>query len=292
MLNDITLTILTTVITEHPIIPAMDPAFMLILLLTGLAAGILGSLFGIGGGMIIVPVLTVVCGLTAIEAAATSLVGIIATSVGGTVFYLDKGITNIRLGLLLEISTVIGAMIGALISAMLEEWVVLSVFTLVILFSAIRMIMNLNAKTETSEDGEFEYTDPKDGSIVRYDVKNKTLGFSLCSIAGVISSLTGVGGGLIKVPVMNMLMNVPMKAATATSSYMIGITAFSGAIIYFMNGQVTLDTAGFVAIGSFAGAVIGSRLSRLFDATSLKKYFSVLLLVISVVMIVRIGGMI
>lgn len=269
----------------------MDPVLILILLLTGLAAGVLGALFGIGGGMIIVPVLTVVCGFGAVESAAASLVGIIATSVGGTVFYLDKGMTNIRLGLFLEISTVIGAIIGAFISALLEEWVVLAVFTTVILFSAIRMILNKKGDVETSEDGEFKFTDPKDGTTIRYDVKNKGVGFSLCSIAGVISSLTGVGGGLIKVPVMNILMNVPMKAATATSSYMIGITAFSGAIIYFINGQVDMAVAACIALGSFAGAMAGSRLSRLFDATALKRYFSILLFVIAVVMIVRIGGM-
>ena len=269
----------------------MDPVLILILILTGLAAGVLGALFGIGGGMIIVPVLTVVCGFGAVESAAASLVGIIATSVGGTVFYLDKGMTNIRLGLFLEISTVIGAIIGAFISALLEEWVVLAVFTTVILFSAIRMILNKKGDVETSEDGEFEFTDPKDGTTIRYDVKNKGVGFSLCSIAGVISSLTGVGGGLIKVPVMNMLMNVPMKAATATSSYMIGITAFSGAIIYFINGHVDMAVAACIALGSFAGAMVGSRLSRLFDATALKRYFSILLFVIAVVMIVRIGGM-
>ncbi len=269
----------------------MDPTFLLILLIAGLAAGLLGSLFGIGGGMIIVPMLTVVCGLGAVEAAAASLVGIIATSVGGTVFYLEKGVTNIRLGLFLEISTVIGAMVGAFVSTMMEEWAVLAVFTAVLIFSAVRMVLNRNAVTETSEDGEFEMTDPKDGTVVRYDIRNRTLGFSLCSLAGVISSLTGVGGGLVKVPIMNMLMNVPMKAATATSSYMIGITAFSGAIIYFVNGHVDLEVASLVAIGCFVGAMVGSRLSRYIDGASLKRYFSILLFVISIVMIIRIGGM-
>ncbi len=269
----------------------MDPTFLLILLLAGLAAGILGSLFGIGGGMIIVPILTVGCGLNAVEAAAASLVGIIATSVGGTVFYLDKGLTNIRIGLFLEISTVIGAIIGAFISTIMEEWAILAVFTAVIVFSAIRMILNRNSETEMSEEGEFEYTDPKTGKVSRYDVKHRPLGFCLCSIAGIISSLTGVGGGLVKVPIMNMLMNVPMKAATATSSYMIGITAFSGAVIYFINGHVDLEVAAMVAVGCFIGAVVGSRVSKYIDGASLKRYFSILLLIIAIVMIIRIGGM-
>ena len=270
----------------------MEPLLLLSIAAIGLAAGMLGSVFGIGGGMIIIPCLTALYGMTATEAAAVSLVGIVATSVGGTVFYLENRVTNIRLGLYLEISTVIGAAIGVAVAGYLEEWAIMSVFTAVILFSAVKMIINPKTKVEGTDDGEFVYHDVKDGSDVRYDVEHKGSGLLVCTLAGVISSLTGVGGGLVKVPVMNMYMKVPMKAAAATSSYMIGITAFSGAIIYFLNGQVIMDIAAFTAIGTFLGAVIGSRISKRFDGSALKRYFSVLLFAVAIVMILQIGGVI
>ncbi len=268
----------------------MDLTFLLIMLLIGLGAGILGSLFGIGGGLFIVPALTLIGGLSAKEAAAISLVSIIATSVGSTVYYLDNRVSNIRLGLLLEISTVIGAVIGATLSGYMEDWLVMTIFIIVIIVSATRMLLNRKKDIEDDENGEFTYHDIKTGKETRYSLKNKPLGFVTCSAAGIISSLSGVGGGLIKVPVMNMMMGVPMKAATATSSYMIGITAFSGAIIYFLNGQVLLDVAAFTTIGTFIGAVIGSRISKVFDGSSMKRYFSVLLFVIAGIMILRVGG--
>ena len=268
----------------------MEILLLFAILAIGLGAGLLGSLFGIGGGLFIVPALTLLFGLSPTEAAAASLVGIVATSVGGTVYYLDKGVTNIRLGLLLEISTVIGAVIGAAVSGYLEEWLIMSIFTAVIVISGIRMILNRSADVPGKDDGEFVMHDIRTGEDVRYDIENVPGGFALCSVAGVISSLTGVGGGVIKVPIMNMMMGVPIKAATATSSYMIGITAFSGALIYFLNGQVLLDVAAFVAVGTFIGAVAGSRISRVFDGSSMKKYFSLIVFVIAALMILRIGG--
>lgn len=270
----------------------MEPLILLSIIIVALAAGLLGSLFGIGGGILIIPLMTAVYGLTATEAAAVSLIGIVATSVGGTVFYLDHKVTNIRLGLFLEISTVIGAIIGAMAAGLMKEWMIMAIFTAVIIISAVKMILNLKTDTVTSETGEFEYCDLNTGETIRYDVTHKGSGFALCSIAGIISSLTGIGGGLIKVPVMNMHMNVPMKVATATSSYMIGITAFSGAIVYFLNGIVMLDVAAMVAVGTFIGAMTGSRLSKKFDTSSLKKYFSILMFVVAIVMILQIGGVI
>ena len=268
----------------------MEMTFLIIMLLIGIGAGILGALFGIGGGLFIVPALTLIAGLSTKEAAAVSLVSIVATSVGGTVFYLDNRVANIRLGLLLEISTVIGAIVGAVISVYLDDWFVTLIFVIVIIISAVRMILNMKTDIPDNPDGEFVYHDTKTGADTGYDLKNVPTGFATCSAAGVISSLTGVGGGLIKVPVMNMLIGVPMKVATATSSYMIGITAFSGAIIYFLGGQVILDVAAFTAIGTFVGALIGSRLSKRFDGSSMKRYFSILLFIVAFMMILRLGG--
>lgn len=270
----------------------MEPILLFTVLLLGIGSGILGALFGIGGGLIIVPAMILLYGMNATDAAAISLVGIVAASVGGTVFYLDHKVTNIRLGLFLEISTVIGAILGVIVSGILQEWVILIIFTVIIFLSAVRMFTELKTEIPETEDGEFSYMDLKEGKEKRYDLKRKWPGFALCTGAGVISSLTGVGGGVIKVPIMNSLMGVPIKAATATSSYMIGITAFSGAIMYFLKGNIVYDVAGFLAVGTFIGAAIGSLLSKKIDASSMKKYFSILIFIITVFMIIKIGGMV
>ena len=268
----------------------MEPILLLSLIIIGLLAGVLGALFGIGGGIIIIPMLTIFYGMSAADAAAVSLIGIVATSVGGTLYYMENKVTNIRLGLLLEISTVIGSMIGVFLALALESWIIMLVFSAVLTLTAIKMLLNPFMDVTGTEDGEFSYNDLRTGETIRYDIEHKGIGFSSCVLAGIISSLTGVGGGLIKVPIMNMVMKVPMKAATATSSYMIGITAFSGSILYFLSGHVDLEMAAFVAIGTFLGAVIGSHLSRRFDSSSMKKYFSILVLAIAFVMVLQAGG--
>ena len=268
----------------------MEPVLLFTVLLVGAAAGILGALFGLGGGIVIIPILTAVYGLPIVDAAAVSLVGIVATSVGGTVYYLEKGVTNIRLGLFLEISTVVGSVIGAFLALIMQEWIIMVIYAGVVLLGAAKMIANPHFDAEENENGEFSYTDLKTGKRIGYDVKHKKSGSAICVVAGMISSLTGVGGGVVKVPAMNILMNVPMKAATATSSYMIGITAFSGSMIFLVNGVLQLDVAGFVAIGTFLGAIVGSRLSKRFDSGSMKKYFSVLMILVAAVMLLQAGG--
>ena len=109
-------------------------------------------------------------------------------------------------------------------------------------------------------------------------MERKVAGTAVCVVAGLYSSMTGVGGGVIKVPTMNSIMGVPMRAATATSSYMIGITAFSGSVIYLINGTIMLDYAAFIALGSFLGMLLGTRISAHLDTSAIKKYFSVVLL--------------
>lgn len=267
----------------------MDPLMIAGLLVIGVLAGILGTLLGIGGGIVFIPVLTIVYGLTTTEAAAVSLIGIIVTSTSATTFYLQKRVTNIRLGLLLEISTAIGAMAGAFVSAYIQDWVLMTIFAVVILISALRMTVD-KEKEVFSENGEFTYHDLKREEDVNYDVKNIKSGFAACSIAGMVSSMTGVGGGVIKVPIMNLHMGVPIRAAMATSNYMIGITAFSGAIIYFLNGRVLLDVAAFVVIGAFLGSLVGEHLSKSVDGSSLRKYFSVLLIFVAAIMFLQAGG--
>lgn len=271
----------------------MDPVLIIGLLAIGIGAGVLGTLFGVGGGIIFIPVLTILFGLSASEAVAVSLVGIIAASTGAASFYVRKDLANVRLGLLLEITTALGAMIGAMIAMYISNWILLCIFGCVLIYSAMSMILRPEKIIDpTDETGNmiFSYTDDKEGSEKRYKVENVKSGLLICTAAGAMSSMTGVGGGTIKVPLMNVHMHVPIKVSSATSSYMIGITAFSGAIIYFLHGDLLLDYAAAIAIGAFIGSLIGTRISKHLNAAPMRRYFSILLLFISVIIFLKAGG--
>jgi uncharacterized membrane protein YfcA len=271
----------------------MDPILIVELLVVGIGAGTLGALFGIGGGIIFVPVLTVLFGLTASEAVAVSLIGIIAASTGAASQYVGSGLSNVRLGLLLETTTTIGAMAGAVAAAYVENWILLVIFAIVMVYSGISMIVVKERGTEQIEGDDkntFSYNDPKSGEEKRYRVGNLASGAAVCTAAGAMSSMTGVGGGTIKVPLMNLHMHVPIKVASATSNYMIGITAFSGAVIYFLHGDLLLDYAAAIAIGAFIGSLIGARISKYLNASAMKKYFSVLLFIMSFIVLLNAGG--
>lgn len=256
----------------------MELTVVLGLLVLGIGASFMGSLFGIGGGIIYIPFLTIVFGLSPSEAAAISLIGILATSAGAGAYYAEHGISNVRLGLFLEIGTTIGAIAGAILAAYVQDWFLSAFFIVFMLFNAARMAFGHGKDCGDEEPGhEFSIHDSKSGKTLGYDLQRKGVGSVACVVAGLYSSMTGVGGGVIKVPVMNSIMGVPMKAATATSSYMIGITAFSGSIIYLINGTILLDYAAFIAVGSFLGMLVGTRVSSHLDTSSIKKYFSIVL---------------
>ena len=272
----------------------MEPLILAGLIVLGLCSGIFGALFGLGGGVIFVPVLMLIFGLEPTEAVAISLIGIIAGSVGASTVLVDRGLSNVRLGLLLEITTCVGAIAGAIIATYLDSWILMVLFSVIIIYSGIRMIVNPERTVEPSSGEDtpltFRYRDESVGEDVRYEVQNVGSGMGLCTIAGALSSMTGVGGGAVKVPLMNIHMHVPMKAASSTSSYMIGITAFSGAITYFFAGEVILAYAACVAIGAFAGSLIGARYARKIPARHLKKYFSIVLFAMAILVLLQAGG--
>ncbi len=271
----------------------MDPLLLVLLIVIGLGAGILGALFGLGGGIIFVPVLLLM-GLEPTEAVAISLIGIIAGSVGASTVYVDKGLSNVRLGLLLEITTATGAIIGAIVATYLEEWVLMVIFAIIVYFSGYRMIRSPETIVHPSEDARgryaFSYRDEASGEDVSYELQHVRGGMALCTVAGMISSMTGVGGGMVKVPLMNLYMHVPMKTASATSSYMIGITAFSGAITYFLGGQVLLEYAAGIAIGAFLGSLAGTVVTRRINARHLRKYFSVVVFIMATIVLLQAAG--
>ena len=272
----------------------MDPLLLMVLLFIAIGAGIIGALFGLGGGIVFVPVLTILYGMDATAAAAASLVGIVATSTGSASGFVRKGLTNIRFGMLLEITTTIGAAIGAVVATMLANWILLVLFSAVMIISGVKMATSPErsvADSVSESPMTFRYSDPASGVEDKpYEIKNVKSGMLLCTFAGSVSSMTGVGGGSLKVPLMNVYMHVPLKVATATSSYMIGITAFSGAIVYLIQGAITYDVAGPVAIGAYIGAVLGTSISNKTQTSSLKKYISVVFFVIAGIMLLKAGG--
>lgn len=274
----------------------MDPLTVIGLLITGSGAGVLGSLFGLGGGIIFVPVLMLAFGLAPTEAVAVSLVGIIAGSTGASTVFVDKGLSNVRLGLLLEITTSIGAIIGAALAMYLESWILMVLFSIVMVYSGIRMALNPEKVITPSEGSNdrmsFRYRDESSSDDVSYEVQNIKGGMAMCTVAGAVSSMTGVGGGAIKVPLMNIYMRIPLKAASATSSYMIGITAFSGAATYLLGGHLLLEYAAFVAIGAFIGSILGTKAARMISTGHLKKYFSIVLFVMAILVLLQAGGVI
>jgi len=273
----------------------MDPLIIVALMAVGIGAGIIGAIFGLGGGIIFMPFLTIAFGLGAIEATAISLIGIVASSVGAASIYVRRGMSNVRLGLLMEITTTIGAVVGAFIAAYLSNWMLLCIFSAVLIYSSLHMMFHgerISEPPDVEDNMSFTYYDENEGLDKRYEVENVRGGLALCTVAGAVSSMTGVGGGAIKVPLMNLFMHVPIKVASATSSYMIGITAFSGAIIYFLNGFVLLDYAAGMAIGAYIGSLIGTKISRNLKSASMRKYLAIVLIVIAILELSKAGGLI
>lgn len=270
----------------------MDPFLILALILVGVFAGIIGAIFGLGGGIIFMPFLTIVFGMNAGDAVAVSLIGIIASSVGAASVYVEKGTSNIRLGLLLEITAVIGAVIGAVIAGFLADWMVLCMFSAMLTYSALHMALKKEHTAPASGKGmRFTYADDK-GEEKEYGADNVGKGMAVCTVGGIVSSTTGVGGGTINVPLMNALMHVPIKVSTATSSYMIGITAFAGAIVYLLRGNVVLEFAAGIAIGSFIGALLGTMISKKMTSGSVRASMAILLFAVAAIELLKAGGLI
>ncbi|MCH3977833.1 MAG: sulfite exporter TauE/SafE family protein [Candidatus Methanomethylophilus sp.] len=275
----------------------MEPFLLLVLMVIAVGAGIVGALFGLGGGIVFVPVLTILFGLDATEATAASLVGIVATSTGSATSYIRKGMSNVRLGMMMEITTTLGAVSGAIIAAYLDNTVLIVLFAAVMLYSGIKMGLSPERHYASTDekDSRFTFSYVEAGaepSEQKYTVQHVRGGMALCTVAGAVSSMTGIGGGSIKVPLMNIYMHLPIKVATATSNYMIGITAFSGAVIYFLMGEIILDVAAAVAIGAYVGARIGTRISSRINAKALKRYMTVVYFFIAAVMLCQAGGII
>jgi uncharacterized membrane protein YfcA len=280
----------------------------LVLLGGGVAAGLFGSLLGLGGGILIVPLLTLGFGLPLITAVGVSLVCVIMTSGAAAGVYLERRVANLRLGMTLELFTAIGALGGALVAFLIPEHLVEGIFAALLVYTALTMARRRDP-APVPEDGAAPPAvfdpGPGDGPAVDgavqadssgtqpegegaafveslsgpgYRVHRMGLGIVGSLAAGVASALLGIGGGLVKVPVMNVIMGVPLRVATATSNLMVGITASASAIIYLLRGGIDAYAVAPTAIGVFVGASVGSRVAHRIDLRILRGLFVVILL--------------
>lgn len=267
----------------------------LILIVGGMAAGLFGSLLGLGGGLLIVPLLTLVFNLPLLTAVGVSLVCVIVTSGASAGVYLERRVANLRLGMVLELFTAIGALAGGLAAFILPENVLELLFAMLLVYVAVTMLRGRDPEPEVGEaeadamaadiaaDNSFRASLSGPGYRVRH------LGFGAVGsvVAGVTSALLGIGGGLVKVPVMHVVMGVPLRVATATSNLMIGITASASAIIYLLRGGIDPYVASPTAVGVFFGASLGSRIAHRIDVRILRGLFVAILLYTSWQMLQR-----
>lgn len=246
----------------------------LLMLAGGAAAGVFGSLLGLGGGILIVPLLTLGFGRPLREAVAVSLVAVIATSSAAAGAYLRSRLANLRLGTVLTLFTTLGALVGGLVAFLLPERVLTGLFTLLLAYVAWTMIRRGRAPEPTPDT----LAAPPAGTIAalstaHYHVHGLVPAVVASIGAGVVSALLGIGGGAINVPTMHLVMGVPLRVAAATSNLMIGVTAVASAIIYLVRGAIDPYIAGPTVVGVFLGATIGSRVAPRVDVRVLRWLF-------------------
>lgn len=270
----------------------------LIMLGGGVVVGMFGSLLGLGGGILIVPLLTIGFGLPVRDAVGVSLVCVIMTSGASASVYLERQVANLRLGMLLELFTATGAVIGGAIAFLIAPQVLEAMFAILLVYTALTMLRAARATPAVAaapdpasaataveppaEPGAASGT-PAAAFVSRlspaaYRVGHLRRGSGLSVFAGVASALLGIGGGLIKVPVMHLVMGVPLRVATATSNLMIGITGSTSAIVYLLRGGINPIATAPTAVGVFVGASIGSRIAHRIDIRVLRWLFVAVLL--------------
>lgn len=266
-------------------------AFTLILLLAAYSAGLLGSLTGLGGGVVVIPVLTLGFGVDFHYAIGAALVASIATSSGSGSAYVKEGITNVRLGMFLEIATTIGAVVGAIIAVWLNNSTIAIIYGCVLILTAA-----MQQRRKSDHDGVvgsdlarrlklFGTWPQRDGSMKAYQLRGVGGGFSVMLLAGMLSGILGIGSGVLKVIAMDGIMKVPFKVSTTTSNFMMGVTACASAVVYIQRGNIVPGIACPVLIGVLFGALTGARLLKKLDVRLLRQIFCIAILLVAFNMI-------
>ncbi len=269
---------------------------MLLIFGCSLLAGVLGSLVGLGGGVLIVPILTLAFGLPIQYAIGVSIIAVIATSSGAAAAYVRDHLTNIRLGMFLEVGTTLGAITGALLATIIAHSVLFVIFGLVLIISVAPLAFKLGEELPANVRNDrwakwlrlsATYPDHYLGREISYEVTRTPFGLIMMYGAGVISGLLGIGSGVFKVLAMDTVMRLPMKVSTTTSNFMIGVTAAASAGIYFSRGDIPPLVAAPVALGILVGALVGTHLLTRMSNKFVRIIFIPIITAIAIEMILR-----
>lgn len=263
----------------------------LFLFLSAAMAGLIGSLTGLGGGVVLIPLLTLVFKVDIHYAIGTSLISVIATSSGAAAAYVKEGITNIRLGMFLELATTIGAIAGAVLAAFVSTSLIAVIFGIILFISAMASFSQQEEEINNEPGGtiatklRLNNSFPTEKGLQYYSVSNVAGGFFMMNIAGIISGLLGIGSGALKVIAMDRIMRIPFKVSTTTSNFMIGVTAAASAGIYLKRGYIDPGLSMPVVLGVLLGAYIGSKLLFRIRTKTLKIFFAIVILFLAAEMI-------
>ena len=261
--------------------------------LVSIFAGIFGSIVGLGGGVVVIPALTILFGVNIHFAIGASIVAIIGTSSGAASTYVRDKVTNLRVGMFLELASTTGAIMGAALAAYANSTFLELVFGGILIVSLVPTMMKIGEEIPKSPElkglaGRLNLTGSyveKDGSVVRYNSERPAEGLLGTWVAGILSGLLGIGGGAFKVLSMDLAMKLPMKVSTTTSNFMIGVTAAASAGIYFARGDVDPLIVAPVALGILIGAAVGARILLRSRNATVRKAFAVVMAVAAVEMI-------
>lgn len=264
----------------------------LIIMFIAVFAGFLGSILGLGGGIIIIPALTLLFGIDIRYAIAASLISIIATSSGAAASFLKDHLTNLRLAVVLEIGTVFGAILGFLITSQMNSQFLFILFGFFLLYSSYSMLKKKHGSHTMdnhpwSEKLKLHSSYPDKGVLTEYGVVRLPLGIFIMTLAGVLSAVLGIGSGIFKIMAMDGVMKLPLKVSSATSNFMIGVTASASAGAFLLRGDVRTEIAAPVAVGIIIGSFFGAKLMPKLPAQIIRKFFVVVMLTVAVQMIYK-----
>jgi uncharacterized membrane protein YfcA len=267
----------------------MTPLVGMAVAAAGCLAGALGALLGIGGGVFLVPILVVGLGLPMSQAVGVSLATMIATSSAVSAHTAGRNLINLRLGVFLEIATALGGLLGSLSARAIDPRALVVLFSVVTAVVAVAMLVRLNRRNILDDEANpgfwgGRFYDEDTEAMVTYRVRRLPVALAGSFIAGNLSTLLGIGGGTIKVPLLNLLCGVPLRVAAATSALMIGVTATSGAIVYYGHGLIVPTTAAAAVLGVRMGSAMGLRLGQRVPVAALKVLLAAVLLVVSIAM--------
>jgi uncharacterized protein len=285
----------------------LTPTNLAAILLAGAVTGVLGALLGTGGGVFLIPVLVLGLGVPMHYAVATSILAVIATSSAVASTNVERGTANMRLGMTLEVATALGAIAGGLTAGWLPSRALEGLFAVVLLPTAVLMWRGRTGDgpqdrreerpapepdDRTSPDEPLgalgaRYDDQREGRVVAYRVRRLGAGLGISFLAGNLSGLLGIGGGVFKVPALHLLCGVPIKAAAATSNFMIGVTAAASAFLYYGRGEVRPALTAAAVLGVLAGSAVGSVLNRRVRGDAVRRLFAVLLVMVALQMLSR-----